>query len=94
MRRAPTRLALALIRAYQAGISPGLGTRCRFEPTCSKYAYEAISRYGVLRGMRMAAGRLIRCRPGKAGGYDPVSGEQTHATESVEPIGSGSAHVA
>ncbi len=63
---------LWLIRAYQAGISPGLGTLCRFEPSCSRYAYEAIERHGALRGSWLAARRIGRCHPGTAGGYDPV----------------------
>lgn len=73
MSQLPKRAALALIRAYQTGISPGLGTRCRFEPSCSAYAYESIERFGVIRGSWAAARRLLRCRPGASGGYDPVS---------------------
>jgi uncharacterized protein len=66
------RLALSMIRAYQAGISPTLGARCRYEPSCSAYAYTAIERYGVPRGAWLALRRIARCRPGVAGGYDPV----------------------
>ncbi len=66
------RALLWLIRGYQAGISPGLGTLCRFEPSCSRYAYEAIERHGALRGSWLAARRLGRCHPGTPGGYDPV----------------------
>jgi putative membrane protein insertion efficiency factor len=66
------RLARALIRAYQRALSPWLGTNCRFLPTCSVYADEAIARFGVLRGGWLAARRLVRCQPLCAGGYDPV----------------------
>ncbi|MEX1022082.1 MAG: membrane protein insertion efficiency factor YidD [Dehalococcoidia bacterium] len=63
---------LSLIRAYQRVVSPALGVACRYEPTCSHYAYEAIERHGTLRGVRLAVSRLGRCRPGGGGGYDPV----------------------
>lgn len=63
---------LFLIRGYQRAISPALGVACRYEPTCSHYAYEAIERHGALRGVRLALSRLGRCRPGGGGGYDPV----------------------
>lgn len=66
------RAALALIRWYQQMISPNLGTRCRFAPSCSHYAVDAIELHGLLRGIALAAGRLIRCRPGGGSGFDPV----------------------
>ena len=67
------RLFLALIRFYQRFISPGLPARCRFLPTCSQYAFEAISKYGALRGGWMAFKRLMRCNPFYRGDYfDPV----------------------
>ena len=62
-----------LIRLYQLLVSPMLGPACRYEPTCSVYAHEAIERHGSLHGSWMAVRRLGRCRPGSAGGYDPVS---------------------
>ena len=65
-------LAKILIRAYQRLISPVLPPSCRFIPTCSQYAYEAISRYGAMRGGLMAVKRLLRCHPFHPGGYDPV----------------------
>jgi uncharacterized protein len=65
-------LAKILIRAYQYLISPILPPSCRFIPTCSQYAYEAISRYGAMRGGLMALKRLLRCHPFHPGGYDPV----------------------
>jgi putative membrane protein insertion efficiency factor len=67
-----TRLLLLLIRLYQAGISPSLGARCRYEPTCSAYAATAVATHGAARGSWLAARRLLHCRPGSAGGYDPV----------------------
>ena len=72
---APRRLARALIRAYQRTLSPWLGTNCRFVPTCSVYADEAIARFGLLRGGWLAARRIARCQPFCAGGYDPVPEE-------------------
>ena len=64
--------ALVLIRLYQLTLSPLLGTRCRFHPTCSAYTYEAIQRYGLLRGTTLGVRRLFRCHPFHAGGIDPV----------------------
>ena len=61
-----------LLRAYQLLISPLLGQRCRFYPSCSQYALEAVTRYGSLRGSALALKRLARCHPFNAGGYDPV----------------------
>ena len=66
------RASLALIRLYQHGISPGWPGACRFQPTCSRYGYEAIDRHGVLRGYRLTLWRLARCHPFNRGGYDPV----------------------
>lgn len=65
-------LLLAVIRAYQKRISPLLGPRCRFHPTCSQYADEAIREYGAGRGSLMAIWRILRCQPFCKGGYDPV----------------------
>ena len=65
-------LALALIRFYQVGISPLLLPACRHYPTCSIYAFEAIEKWGVWKGGRMALGRILRCRPWGSFGYDPV----------------------
>ncbi len=66
------RLILALIKWYQRAISRRLPPACRFVPSCSDYAYEAILRYGVIRGGWMAVKRLSRCHPFNPGGYDPV----------------------
>jgi len=66
------KIALALIRLYQLVISPALPASCRFQPTCSHYGYEAIERYGLIKGGWMAAKRISRCHPFNPGGYDPV----------------------
>ena len=68
-----TAVTLALVRFYQACISPVLPSSCRYYPSCSAYAYDAIERWGVKRGLRMALGRLLRCRPFGGCGYDPVA---------------------
>jgi putative membrane protein insertion efficiency factor len=70
------RAAIALLRGYQRWISPLLGARCKYYPSCSEYAVQAIGRYGILRGSVLAAWRLLRCNPFSHGGYDPVT-EQT-----------------
>ncbi|WP_448576073.1 membrane protein insertion efficiency factor YidD [Thermomicrobium sp.] len=67
-----TKLALLLIRFYQRFISPGLPPACRFYPSCSEYGYEAISRYGIIKGGVLTVRRLLRCHPFHPGGYDPV----------------------
>jgi putative membrane protein insertion efficiency factor len=61
-----------MIRAYQLVLSPFLGSHCRFTPTCSQYAMEAIERHGALRGTWLALKRIGRCHPFCDGGYDPV----------------------
>lgn len=65
-------VALMLIRSYQRFISPFLPPSCRYEPSCSHYGYEAINRYGILRGGWLAVKRIGRCQPFNPGGYDPV----------------------
>ena len=62
----------ALIRAYQVVVSPWLGPRCRFHPSCSQYALDALDAHGTLRGTWLAIKRLARCHPFTPGGYDPV----------------------
>lgn len=63
---------LALIRFYQRAVSSGTPPSCRFEPTCSHYGYDAIERYGALKGSWLAVRRILRCHPFAPGGYDPV----------------------
>lgn len=65
-------LVLGLIRIYQNTIGPALPPACRYQPTCSHYAYEAIERYGVFRGSWLAIKRVARCQPFGGSGYDPV----------------------
>jgi uncharacterized protein len=85
------RAAIGLIRLYQRVLSPLLGPRCKYHPSCSEYAVQAIERYGILRGSVLAAWRLLRCNPFSHGGYDPVS-EQTlfrshaHSHDGEQPL--------
>jgi uncharacterized protein len=65
-------LALAAIRFYKRFISPLLPSACRFQPTCSMYTYQAIERYGVIRGTWLGMKRIGRCHPFNPGGYDPI----------------------
>jgi uncharacterized protein len=74
--RALRRVVLAPIVLYQRVISPSIPRRCKYEPTCSRYAVQAISRYGVLRGLVLAGWRLLRCNPFSYGGYDPVDAQR------------------
>ncbi|MGA9755278.1 MAG: membrane protein insertion efficiency factor YidD [Desulfobaccales bacterium] len=67
-----TKVALLIIRAYQVLISPLFPSSCRFAPTCSQYAAEALSRHGVWRGLGLTIRRLCRCHPFHPGGWDPV----------------------
>jgi putative membrane protein insertion efficiency factor len=72
VRELPRRILLVPIRGYQKFISPALPPSCRFSPSCSQYALEAVSRYGALKGTWLAIRRLVRCHPFNPGGYDPV----------------------
>jgi uncharacterized protein len=67
-----TRLLLLLLRIYKLAISPYLGRNCRFYPSCSDYAQEAIKRHGPLKGTLLSGARLCKCHPWHEGGYDPV----------------------
>jgi putative membrane protein insertion efficiency factor len=69
-------IALAPLLAYSKLISPALPRRCRYEPTCSAYAIEAVRQFGVLRGAVLALWRLLRCNPFSDGGYDPVQAQR------------------
>jgi uncharacterized protein len=77
---APARAARAIVLAplllYRHVISPGLPRRCKYEPTCSRYALEAIRDYGMLRGLVLAVWRVLRCNPWSDGGYDPVHAQR------------------
>jgi uncharacterized protein len=65
-------LTLAMLTLYQRYVSPMLPPACRFEPSCSRYSYEAVARYGFIKGTRLTAARLLRCHPLHRGGFDPV----------------------
>jgi putative membrane protein insertion efficiency factor len=69
-------VVLAPIAVYRHVISPAIPRRCKYEPTCSHYAVDAIREYGILRGSVLAAWRLLRCNPWSYGGYDPVEAQR------------------
>ena len=75
VKRLLARIVLAPVRLYQRFVSPVLPRRCRYYPTCSQYAVDAVRAYGVLRGLVLAAWRLVRCNPWSPGGYDPVEAQ-------------------
>ena len=68
--------AIAPIRLYQRLLGPLFGERCKFYPSCSEYAAQAIGRFGILRGLVLAGWRLLRCNPWSHGGFDPVESQQ------------------
>lgn len=68
-------IALFTIKSYQILISPLIGSKCRYQPTCSHYAAQAIDRFGTIKGSAMAIKRIARCHPWHEGGYDPVPEE-------------------
>jgi uncharacterized protein len=70
------RIAVLPIRAYQLLVSPMLGPRCRYYPSCSDYAVQSIQRFGILRGLVLAGWRLLRCNPWSRGGFDPVEAQR------------------
>lgn len=87
MKRVLQAVVLAPIRAYQRLISPALPRRCKYYPTCSAYAIEAVRELGVVRGAILACWRLLRCNPFSHGGYDPVEAQtlfRRHADEHRE----------
>jgi putative membrane protein insertion efficiency factor len=82
---APRSLVVVLLRLYQRGISPAFGPRCRYYPSCSEYAVQAVQRFGILRGLLLAAWRLLRCNPWSRGGYDPVDEQRLFAPKTTAP---------
>ncbi|HWY18647.1 MAG TPA: membrane protein insertion efficiency factor YidD [Solirubrobacteraceae bacterium] len=74
--RAVRAVAVAPIVVYRRAISPALPRRCKYEPTCSRYAVDAIRSYGILRGVVLATWRVLRCNPWSYGGYDPVQAQR------------------
>lgn len=85
------RLLIGLIQAYRALISPLFPPTCRFQPTCSQYAIEAIDRFGIWRGSGLAVRRILRCHPFHPGGYDPVPPLSGSTFDSASDSASGSA---
>jgi putative membrane protein insertion efficiency factor len=79
------RLLVALIRLYQRVLSPLLGTRCKYHPSCSRYAAEALESHGVLKGLVLAGWRLLRCNPWSYGGVDFVESQTLFAPSPQAP---------
>ncbi len=77
--RLPRMAVAGLIKIYQKLVSPNLGPNCRFQPTCSSYALEAVQKHGVVRGLGLAAKRIGKCHPLHPGGYDPVPDVRSRA---------------
>jgi putative membrane protein insertion efficiency factor len=86
------RALLFLLRAYQAFLSPLMPSSCKFYPTCSQYAHEAVARFGARRGAWLTLKRLSRCRPFHAGGFDPVPDPETNVHDSADHVDEGGAH--
>ncbi|WP_232787411.1 membrane protein insertion efficiency factor YidD [Spongiibacter nanhainus] len=80
------RLLIACINVYRLFISPLIGPRCRFYPSCSNYAVDAIQQHGAARGTLLSAKRILRCHPFHPGGYDPVPPCCDHHTTSTRPV--------
>ena len=78
------RVLMAMVRFYRSFISPLTPPSCRYQPTCSAYALEALERHGAIRGSWMAARRILRCHPWGGSGYDPVPGADGDAEQLVE----------
>jgi uncharacterized protein len=87
------RILLALIGAYKRWVSPAMPRRCRYEPSCSTYAAESVSRFGAGRGLLLASWRLLRCNPFSHGGFDPVPERFTLKVGPIDPsVHHGEAH--
>jgi putative membrane protein insertion efficiency factor len=87
------RLLLLLLRGYKLGVSPFLGQNCRFYPSCSDYAAEAVREYGALKGAALAIRRLSKCHPWNAGGVDPVPAKsQKHDASAAHCKARGCSH--
>jgi putative membrane protein insertion efficiency factor len=77
LQKIPLKIMLTLVHAYRYAISPWLGNRCRFYPSCSEYAIETLKKYGIIKGLWRTSWRLLRCHPFNSGGYDPAVSAQT-----------------
>ena len=82
MRHVARSVAIAPILVYRYVVSPAIPRRCKYEPTCSRYAVDAIREYGILKGLVLAGWRLLRCNPWSHGGYDPVEAQRVFRTGS------------
>jgi putative membrane protein insertion efficiency factor len=78
-------LVLLPLRLYQRLVSPALGQRCKYYPSCSEYAAQAIGRFGILRGLVLASWRLLRCNPWSHGGFDPVDAQRLFRPGATAP---------
>jgi len=80
-------IAVLPVRIYQRWLSPAFGSRCRYYPSCSEYAAQAIERFGILRGLALAGWRLLRCNPWSHGGFDPLENQRlfTHKASAPRP---------
>ena len=85
MKRLPARLAALTIGFYRRFVSPAVPRRCRYEPTCSTYALEAVRELGLVRGFMVAGWRLLRCNPFSHGGYDPLAARRLFRTRPAAP---------
>ncbi len=79
------RVAVLPIRAYQLLLSPLVGQRCKYYPSCSEYAAQAVQRYGILRGLVLGGWRLLRCNPWSRGGFDPVEEQRLFKPRAAAP---------
>jgi len=79
------RIVLFPLRLYQRLISPALGARCKYYPSCSEYAAQAIERFGILRGLVLGGWRLLRCNPWSHGGFDPVDAQRLFSPKATAP---------
>ena len=77
------RIVALPVRAYRLVLSPWIGHACRFQPTCSAYAGQAIREYGILRGLVLAGWRLLRCNPFSHGGFDPVTDQRLFRSRAI-----------
>jgi len=82
----PRRIVIFPIAAWHAFISPLFGARCKYEPSCSTYAIQAIERYGILRGVVLAGWRILRCNPWSHGGFDPVEAQRLFGARAVTEL--------
>lgn len=81
----PRRILIGIVQGYRLLLSPWLGSQCRFEPTCSAYALQALQEHGAAGGSYLAARRILRCHPWCAGGFDPVPSAGPTSTSTTAP---------